>query len=105
MDEAYQRFFSFMQQEHNLTLLKGEMDDIVHEALKLNEEIQIQDYNDNMAAAIDAGGGCSRCGDLSGFECICDDWDEYCCEICHAGGDCSDPLDVIDWKNRLADFL
>ena len=77
MDEAYQRFFSFMHEEHGLTLFKGEMDDIVHEALKLNEEIKIQDFHDKTAEAIDMGGGCSRCGDLSGFECICDDEDEY----------------------------
>lgn len=76
MNEAYQRFFTFMEQEHGLILLTSQMDDIVAEAVKLHDEIQQQDYNDNLAAAIDAGGGCSRCGDLDGFSCICDDDDE-----------------------------
>ena len=80
MNEAYQRFFVFMEQNHGLSLLTTQMDDIVDEAVKLHDEIQQQEYNDNMAAAIDAGGGCSRCGDLTGFECICGDEDEYCCE-------------------------
>lgn len=76
MNEAYQKFFDFMQQEHGLSLLTTQMDDIVAEAVKLHDEIQQQEYNDNMAAAIDSGGGCSRCGDLDGFSCICDDEDE-----------------------------
>lgn len=35
--------------------------------------IEMQLFEDETRRAIDMGGGCSRCGDLSGFECICDD--------------------------------
>ena len=40
------------------------------------DEMEQQEYNEQAAAAIDAGGGCSRCGDLDGFGCICEDEDE-----------------------------
>lgn len=106
MNEAYQRFFDFMQQEHGLTLLTTQMDDIVAEAVKLHDEIQQQEYNDNMATAIDVGGGCSRCGDLSGFECTCDDeeddWD-YCCEICLEFGSCRNTDDVQAYHDLYGD--
>lgn len=35
--DKYQEFFNFMNQEHDLILTIEEMDEILHEALKLNE--------------------------------------------------------------------
>lgn len=39
MTESYQRFFEFMEQEHNLILTLGQMDDIVHEAALLHQDL------------------------------------------------------------------
>lgn len=43
MNEAYQRFFTFMEQTHGLILLTAQMDDIINEAVKVNEQIQLQE--------------------------------------------------------------
>lgn len=45
--KAYQRFFDFMNQEHNLVLTHGEMDDIIHEAqlFEKNYDEEIQRVN------------------------------------------------------------
>lgn len=53
-------------------------------ALGIEENEQIR-HEQATREAIDLGGGCSQCGDLSGFECICDDEEDdnlicnYCC--------------------------
>ena len=50
--------------------------------LALNKELRkIDDYDqqefeDETRRAIDMAGGCSRCGDLDGYTCICDDDDD-----------------------------
>lgn len=38
--DKYQDFFNFMNQEHDLILTIEEMDEILHEALKLNENLK-----------------------------------------------------------------
>lgn len=38
--DKYQEFFNFMSQEHDLTLTIEEMDEILYEALKLNENLK-----------------------------------------------------------------
>ncbi len=51
-------------------------------------ESEYQDFLYKTAEAIDAGGGCSQCGDMTGHECICDDDEEeedeltMICTIC-----------------------
>jgi hypothetical protein len=37
--DKYQDFFSFMNQEHNLILTISEMNEIIHEANKLQEQL------------------------------------------------------------------
>lgn len=80
-----------MSQEHNLILLESEMQDIVNICAEITNNQQQQEYEDNTREAIEAGGGCPVCGDLSGFECVCRDDDEECsfCEMqngLHANG-------------------
>ncbi len=41
-------------------------------ALYYFEHLERQEFEDQTREAIDMGGGCSRCGDVSGFECICE---------------------------------
>ena len=39
ISEVYQEFFSFMHREHGLILVKSQIDDILHEARKLDEKL------------------------------------------------------------------
>lgn len=41
--------------------------------LEESSTFEQQDFEDAMREAIAAGGGCPMCGDLTGFECICED--------------------------------
>lgn len=38
--DKYQDFFNFLSQQHGLTLTISEMDEIMNEALKLNENLK-----------------------------------------------------------------
>lgn len=79
----YQKLFSHMSSEHGLILLESEMQDIVNICAEIISEQQQQEYEVKARESIEACGGCSVCGDLSGFECICRDDDEECsfCEM------------------------
>lgn len=48
-----------------------------------HDEILQEIQNEMTRQAIDDGGGCSVCGDLSGFECICEEEDEMDDELKH----------------------
>jgi|JI7StandDraft_1071085.scaffolds.fasta_scaffold89956_1 hypothetical protein len=37
--------------------------------------IQMNEFEDATREAIDSGGGCSVCGDISGFNCACEDFE------------------------------
>ena len=48
----------------------------MNKCIKSDEE-QMEEFLDKTRQAIDESGGCSTCGDLSGFECICEDDDDH----------------------------
>tara|TARA_R110000772_G_scaffold46246_6_gene105619 strand:- start:6426 stop:6656 length:231 start_codon:yes stop_codon:yes gene_type:complete len=55
-----------------------------YEAAKsIVEQYESQLWDQLERIAIDNNGGCSACGDLDGFNCVCDDDDDdFNCEMC-----------------------
>lgn len=52
-------------------------DEILIGDTKCIDCIEMIEFENETRKAIDMGGGCSRCGDLYGFECICDDDEDW----------------------------
>lgn len=80
MSEKYNEF------EHWLCILKDKLNEekqfndftkrelwIIKTIREKGEEIEVELYNSQMAYAINTSGGCSVCGDLDGYSCICED--------------------------------
>lgn len=64
------------------------LEEVTNRVREYSPQIQQEVYYQEMAAAIDAAGGCSICGSLTGFDCTCncDDCGESsddCNCICH----------------------
>lgn len=67
-----------MIEKHSLNLKKSELQAIVNKCAQIIVMQDHQEYEDKTRESIDLGGGCSNCGDLSGFECGCEnEVDEY----------------------------
>ena len=79
------------QDVFQMSLTDQQAEKILHVAAECIVMIDQQDYEDQTRAAYDDGGGCSRCGDLSGYECICDEDDEFnACSQCDGHPACED---------------
>ena len=79
MDSIYQNFFDFMHEQHGLTLLQSEMQEIVDEAVKLHNEIERQSNLDR----IKEGKRRQRLDPYGRFEGnSLPDWIEECCYNC-----------------------
>lgn len=63
---------NLLRERHGLDLPDEQLHAIVNTCAEIIIVIDQLDYEEKMAAAIEEAGGCSRCGDLDGYSCICD---------------------------------
>lgn len=75
-----------LRERHGLNLPDNQLQKIVETCAEIIIVQDQEQYEAEMRAAIDEGGGCSACGDLDGYSCTCEDEEDdplgYQCMSC-----------------------
>ena len=62
-----------LREKHGFNMTDKQLQKIVNTCAEIIVMQDHQDFGDEIRKAIDESGGCSMCGDLDGFSCICED--------------------------------
>lgn len=68
---------NLLRERHGLNMPDDQLQAIVNTCAEIIVIQDQQEYEDETRRAIDESGGCSVCGDLDGYSCICEMDDDY----------------------------